>query len=143
MILVLFFMDNLVEILGGSENTGIFTKQYLSIVAIGFPAAIVGYVANAGIRSNGNPKMSMATLLIGAIINIVLDPIFIFGFNMGVKGAALGPISQYVSAIWTIYYFNSRFSGLKLYISNFLPRFRRMKDITLWAVCTFCSSSRI
>ena len=138
MILVLFFMDNLVEILGGSENTGIFTKQYLSIVAIGFPAAIVGYVANAGIRSDGNPKMSMATLLIGAIINIVLDPIFIFGFNMGVRGAALATIiSQYVSAIWTIYYFNSRFSGLKLYISNLFPRFKRMKDITLMGSAPF------
>ena len=138
MILVLFFMDNLVEILGGSENTGIFTKQYLSIVALGFPAAIVGYVANAGIRSDGNPKMSMATLLIGAIINIVLDPIFIFGFNMGVRGAALATIiSQYVSAIWTIYYFNSRFSGLKLYISNLFPRFRRMKDITLMGSAPF------
>lgn len=138
MVLVLFFMNSLVDILGGSENTGRFTKEYLSIVALGFPAAIVGYIANAGIRSDGNPRMSMATLLIGAIINIVLDPIFIFWFGFGVKGAAIATIiSQYISAIWTIYYFNSRFSGLKLYVANLFPRFRRMKDITLMGSAPF------
>lgn len=138
MFLVLFFMDFLVQVLGGSENTSIFTKEYLSIVALGFPAAIVGYVANVGIRSDGNPKMSMATLLIGAIINIVLDPIFIFYFGMGVKGAALATIiSQYASALWTIFYFNSRFSGLKLYASNMFPKLRRMKDITLMGSAPF------
>lgn len=138
MILVLISMDSLVDILGGSENTGIFTKQYLSIVAFGFPAAIVGYVANVGIRSDGNPRMSMATLLIGAIINIVLDPIFIFYFEMGVKGAALATIiSQYASAAWTIFYFNSRFSGLKLYASNLIPKLKRVKDITMMGSAPF------
>lgn len=137
-IIVFLSLDKLVNILGGSENTSIFTKQYLSIVALGFPGNIVGYIANAGIRSDGNPKMSMATLLIGAIINIVLDPIFIFYFDMGVRGAAFATIiSQYASAIWTIFYFNSRFSGLKLYLSNLLPKFRRIKNITLMGSAPF------
>ena len=61
-ILVLIFMEGLVDKLGGSENTSKYTIEYLRIVAIGFPATIVGYVANAGIRSDGNPKMSMVTL---------------------------------------------------------------------------------
>ena len=63
-------MEGLVDKLGGSENTSKYTIEYLRIVAIGFPATIVGYVANAGIRSDGNPKMSMVTLLIGAKINM-------------------------------------------------------------------------
>lgn len=138
MVIVLSFMDSLVNALGGSENTSIFTKQYLSIIAIGFPGAIVGYVANVGIRSDGNPRMSMATLLIGAIINIVLDPIFIFWLGMGVKGAALATIiSQYASAIWTIFYFNSRYSGLKLYVSHLVPKIRRVKDITAMGSAPF------
>lgn len=138
MILVLVSMDSLVDILGGSENTGIFTRQYLAIVALGFPANIVGYVANVGIRSDGNPRMSMATLLIGAIINIVLDPVFIFYLDMGVRGAALATIiSQYASALWTIYYFNSRFSGLKLYKAYLIPKFKRMKDITAMGSAPF------
>ncbi|MDO4589352.1 MAG: MATE family efflux transporter [Fusobacterium sp.] len=129
-IFVLFFMNGLVEKLGGSENTSKYTIEYLRIVAIGFPATIVGYVANAGIRSDGNPKMSMVTLLIGAIINIVLDPIFIFGMDMGVAGAAWATIiSQYISALWTIYYFKSRFSGLKLYTKDLPLKWERIRNI--------------
>ena len=129
-ILVLIFMEGLVDKLGGSENTSRYTIEYLRIVAIGFPATIVGYVANAGIRSDGNPKMSMVTLLIGAIINIVLDPIFIFGMDMGVSGAAWATIiSQYISAAWTIYYFKSKFSGLKLYVRDLPLKWERIKNI--------------
>ena len=129
-ILVLIFMEGLVDKLGGSENTSKYTIEYLRIVAIGFPATIVGYVANAGIRSDGNPKMSMVTLLIGAIINIVLDPIFIFGMDMGVSGAAWATIiSQYISAAWTIYYFKSKFSGLKLYVRDLPLKWERIKNI--------------
>ena len=129
-ILVLIFMEGLVDKLGGSENTSKYTIEYLRIVAIGFPATIVGYVANAGIRSDGNPKMSMVTLLIGAIINIVLDPIFIFGMDMGVSGAAWATIiSQYISAAWTIYYFRSKFSGLKLYMKDLPLKWERLKNI--------------
>ena len=129
-ILVLIFMEGLVDKLGGSENTSKYTIEYLRIVAIGFPATIVGYVANAGIRSDGNPKMSMVTLLIGAIINIILDPIFIFGMDMGVSGAAWATIiSQYISAAWTIYYFRSKFSGLKLYMKDLPLKWERIKNI--------------
>lgn len=129
-ILVLIFMESLVDKLGGSENTSKYTIEYLRIVSIGFPATIVGYVANAGIRSDGNPKMSMVTLLIGAIINIVLDPIFIFCMDMGVSGAAWATIiSQYISAAWTIYYFKSKFSGLKLYMRDLPLKWERIKNI--------------
>ena len=129
-VFVLLYMDKLVEILGGSENTSRYTREYLWIVSYGFPATIVGYVANAAIRSDGNPKMSMVTLLIGAIINIVLDPIFIFGMNMGVAGAAWATIiSQYISAAWTIFYFKSSFSGLKLHFKNMRLQWEKIKNI--------------
>ncbi|MDU1911322.1 MATE family efflux transporter [Fusobacterium sp.] len=129
-IFVLLYMDKLVAILGGSENTSKYTREYLWIVAYGFPATIVGYVANAAIRSDGNPKMSMVTLLIGAIINIVLDPIFIFGMDMGVAGAAWATIiSQYISAAWTIFYFKSSLSGLKLHFKNMKLQWGKIKNI--------------
>ena len=103
MVLVLWKLEWLVSILGGSDKTGIYAAQYLKILAFGFPAAVVGYVANASIRSDGNPKMAMATLLIGAITNIVLDPIFIFYFNLGISGAAIATIiSQLLSVIWVM-----------------------------------------
>lgn len=130
MVLVLWKLEWLVSILGGSDRTGIYAAQYLKILAFGFPAAVVGYVANASIRSDGNPKMAMATLLIGAITNIVLDPIFIFYLKMGVRGAAWATIiSQYVSGIWAIYYFTSKFSGMKLYVKNLKLNFGKIKSI--------------
>ena len=130
MTVILFNLDWLVKVLGGSERTGIYATQYLRILALGFPAAVVGYVANASIRSDGNPKMAMATLLIGAITNIVLDPIFIFYFKMGVKGAAWATIiSQYLSGIWALYYFTSKFSGMKLYMKNLKLDFNKIKNI--------------
>ena len=131
MVLVLWKLEWLVNILGGSDKTGIYAAQYLKILAYGFPAAVVGYVANASIRSDGNPKMAMATLLIGAITNIALDPIFIFYLKMGVKGAAWATIiSQYVSGIWAIYYFTSKFSGIKLYLKNLKLDFGKIKSIS-------------
>lgn len=131
MVLVLWKLEWLVNILGGSDKTGIYAVQYLKILAYGFPAAVVGYVANASIRSDGNPKMAMATLLIGAITNIALDPIFIFYLKMGVKGAAWATIiSQYVSGIWAIYYFTSKFSGMKLYLKNLKLDFGKIKSIS-------------
>ena len=131
MVFVLWKLEWLVNILGGSDKTGIYAAQYLKILAYGFPAAVVGYVANASIRSDGNPKMAMATLLIGAITNIVLDPIFIFYLKMGVKGAAWATIiSQYVSGIWAIYYFTSKFSGMKLYLKNLKLDFGKIKSIS-------------
>ena len=131
MVLVLWKLEWLVNILGGSDKTGIYAAQYLKILAYGFPAAVVGYIANASIRSDGNPKMAMATLLIGAITNIALDPIFIFYLKMGVKGAAWATIiSQYVSGIWAIYYFTSKFSGMKLYLKNLKLDFGKIKSIS-------------
>ena len=79
--------------------------------------------------------MSMITLLIGAIINIVLDPIFIFYLDMGVKGAALATIiSQFASGLWTILYFTSKYSGIKLSIKNmYLKLFRIQKILAIGA----------
>lgn len=130
MIAILWKMDWLVLKLGGSEYTSRYAKEYLEILALGFPAAVVGYVANASIRSDGNPKMAMTTLLIGAITNIVLDPIFIFVFDMGVKGAAWATIiSQYASGIWALYYFTSKFSGVKLRLKNLCLNFNKIQKI--------------
>ncbi|MGF6906598.1 MATE family efflux transporter [Fusobacterium sp. PH5-44] len=118
-IVVSLNIDNIVSRIGGSVNTSKHAKDYLSILALGFPGALLSYTLNAGIRADGNPKKSMTTLLIGALTNIILDPILIFGFGMGVKGAAVATIiSQYVSAIWTLYYFTSGLSGIALLKKN-------------------------
>lgn len=130
MALTLYFMPYYIMKLGASNATAPYAEQYLRIVALGFPFATVGYVTNAAVRSDGNPKVSMITLLLGAVINIVLDPIFIFYFNMGVRGAATATIiSQVISALWTILYFKSKYSGIKLLLKNMNLELHKIKNI--------------
>lgn len=119
-VVTLFSIDGLLGVLGASENTFKASKDYIEIIAIGYLFTIVGYTANAAIRSDGNPKIAMCTILIGAILNIILDPIFIFWMNMGVKGAAWATIiSQFASMMWALSYFYSKRSGIKLLNKNF------------------------
>lgn len=99
----LIFNDKLLMLFGASEKTLPYGSSYMNIYTLGTIFVQISLGLNTFISTQGFAKTSMMTVLIGAIINIVLDPIFIFGFNMGVEGAALATIiSQAVSAIWVI-----------------------------------------
>ena len=131
-------MDKIIYLIGGSNDTFIYAKDYLFYINLGVPAAILGLVLNSVIRSDGSPKIAMGTLLIGAITNIVLDPIFIFVFEMGVKGAAIATIiSQYVSMFWTIHYFKSKRSKIKLIKKDIKFNFHKAKEICLLGSSAF------
>lgn len=91
---------------------------------------IIGFGMNNFIRGEGNPKTAMGTMLIGAILNTILDPIFIFYFNMGIKGAALATIiSQGASAIWVLHYFLGGKSLLKIRKENLKLKKDIVKEI--------------
>ena len=138
MIIIYFNMDRIIYFIGGSDKTFTYAKNYLFYINLGVPAAILGLVLNSVIRSDGSPKIAMGTLLIGAITNIVLDPIFIFMFGMGVKGAAIATIiSQYVSMFWTIHYFNSKRSKIKLIKKDIKFNFHKAKEICLLGSSAF------
>ncbi|KGG79602.1 multidrug transporter MatE [Caloranaerobacter azorensis H53214] len=118
-ILGLTFLNPLLKLFGASNNTLPYAKQYLTIILIGTIFQTVGFGMNNFIRAEGNPKTAMMTMLIGAISNIILDPIFIFGFKLGVKGAAIATVlSQIISTIWVLSYFFSDKSHLKIHIAN-------------------------
>lgn len=105
---------------GASDNTIQFANDYLGIILFGTVFQNTGFGLNNTIRSEGNPKIAMCTMLIGAGLNIILDPVFIFVFHMGVRGAALATIiSQLVSAIWVISHFAGKNSVVKLKKKNF------------------------
>lgn len=116
----LLSIDKLLPIFGASENTFGFAKGYIVIILAGTVFNITAFSMNHCIRAEGNPKRAASTMLLGAVLNTILDPIFIFYFNMGVKGAALATIiSQAASAAWVLSYFLTGKSSLKLRISNF------------------------
>lgn len=100
---------------GASPNTIGYATEYLSIYLWGTLFVEIALGLNFFITTQGFSTMSMATVLIGAVINIVLDPIFIFGMDMGVKGAALATIiAQGVSAVWVLIFLSGRKTRLRL-----------------------------
>jgi putative MATE family efflux protein len=104
---------------GASENTIEYAVRYLSIYAIGTIFVQLTLGMNAFITAQGFAKTGMLTVLIGAVCNIILDPIFIFAFDMGVSGAALATIiSQAVSAGWCLLFLFGKKTVLKLRVRN-------------------------
>lgn len=114
-ILGYLIMDKLLYIFGASKVTIGLARDYFKIILIGMPFYMLANAVNSVIRADGAPKFSMASTLSGAIVNIILDPIFIFGLNLGIKGAAWATIiGQFVSFIVSfIYFFRSKTFKLK------------------------------
>lgn len=119
-LLLLVFQTPLLRIFQASDRTIVYARQYLQIYTIGTIFVQMTLGMNSFISCQGYSKISMLTVLIGAILNIVLDPIFIFVFDLGVKGAALATVlSQAVSAVWVIRFLSGKQSILKLKKENF------------------------
>ena len=112
-------LPKLLYFFGCTENVYSYAFDYGKIILIGMPFMIVYSVFSNIIRADGSPKYSMVMLIIGAIINIILDPVFIFGFNLGVKGGAIATvIGQIVSFIIAIVYLK-KFKTIKLEKDDF------------------------
>ena len=104
---------------GASENIIGYGEQFIQVIFIGCIFNLISFSLNHSIRSDGSPKIAMASMLISAIINIILDPIFIFGLDLGVRGGALGTVvAQIISSIWILYYFTKGSSTLKIRRKN-------------------------
>ncbi len=121
---------------GASENTYHFAKDYLLIYLLGTPFAILALGLNQFIISLGYSTKGMMTMLIGAVINIILDPILIFNCNMGVMGAALATtISQICSFLFTIFVLFSKKSQVKITFKGY--SFKILKSILLLGLSPF------
>lgn len=126
----LLFLDKLLIIFGASGETLGYARDYMKYIIGGAVLQNIGFGMNNIIRSSGSPRTAMATMLIGAIINTILDPIFIFIFDMGVQGAAIATIiSQGISSIWVLAHFISGRSTLKFHKENFKLRLETIKHI--------------
>ena len=111
--------EPLLWLFGASENTIPYAMDYMRIYLIGSIFVLIVMGMNPFLTTQGFAKFAMITTVIGAVINIVLDPIFIFGLNMGVSGAALATIiSQCVSAIWVLRFLTGKQTILKLQAKN-------------------------
>lgn len=119
-IVVLIFKEPLLYLFGASQNTIGYAIDYITIYALGTIFVQLTLGMNAFISAQGFSKISMFTVIIGALTNIILDPVFIFGLNLGVKGAAIATVlSQTLSAIWAVWFLSGKDTVLKLKKENF------------------------
>jgi putative MATE family efflux protein len=126
----LVFIDPLLVAFGASKQVLPYAKDYFKIILFGGIFQGIGFGLNNCIRAEGNPKIAMFTMLIGAITNTILDPLFIYVFKMGIAGAAWATvISMTVSAVWVLYYYLSGQSSLKLYWANL-----RLRSEVVWKI---------
>ena len=114
------FANPILNLFGASENTLFYAKEYIGIILLGCTFNILSFALNSTVRADGNPKMSSITMVIGCGANIILDYLFIFVLNLGVKGAALATIiSQAITFFIILHYYTAGNSNLKLKIENF------------------------
>jgi len=119
---LLIWNRDLLLMFGASENTIGFANDYMNIYAIGTVFVQLTLGMNAFITAQGFTKISMMSVVVGAVTNIILDPILIYGLNMGVKGAALATvISQAFSTVWVLSFLFGKKTLLKLELKNIIP----------------------
>ncbi|PWX51008.1 MATE family efflux transporter, partial [Clostridium perfringens] len=132
------FLEKILYFFGASKETIIYAKDYMMVILIGAWFNFPGFALNNAIRAEGNPKLAGKIMIISCVLNIILDPIFIFLFHMGIKGAALGTIiCQFIVFLWTMYYFTLGKSNLKLRIKGKILNKNILRAIILIALTPF------
>ena len=130
MVLCELFKKPVLYLFGASDDTYPYAGAYLSIYLIGTIFVMIGVGMNSFISAQGFGKISMMTVVVGAVINIVLDPVFIFLFNMGVRGAALATIiSQFVSAVWVFRFLIGKKALFTLNLQSMKPDWKLIGKI--------------
>ena len=138
----LIFNRPLLWFFGASEATIGYATDYLDIYVIGTIFVQIALGMNPFINTQGYAKMSMATIVIGAFVNLILDPILIFGFDMGVKGAAIATIiAQAVSAAWVMWFLTSKKSKLNIRRKYLKPTWSISSKITTLGISPFIMQS--
>lgn len=119
MIVTYILKEPILRSFGSTEETFQFANDYLNIILAGTPFMVVGFSLNNVIRSEGNARVAMMSMILSAVTNIILDPIFIFWLDMGVKGAAYATvISMFVLMVWVLVHFRGGRSVIKLKNKN-------------------------
>ncbi|SES92279.1 putative efflux protein, MATE family [Methanococcoides vulcani] len=118
----LIFLDPMLKVFGASDIVLPFASEYTKYIVIGTTFFTFSAAMSNAIRAEGNTKFAMAIMLVSSVTNIILDPLFIFEFGMGIKGAAIATvISQLVGCVMVAYYYASSLSRLNLIFAYMIP----------------------
>ena len=135
--IALIFLPQLLNVFGCTDDLRPYAMGYGRIISIGLPFVMIGTTLNSIIRSDGSPKYSMASMVLGAVLNIALDPLFIFVLHMGVEGAALATIiSQFASFVLNIAYIK-RFKSITINRKSVKLEISVVKKVVLLGISSF------
>ena len=137
-IMIFVFLNPILRVFGATENILPFARDYLSVVTFGFIYFPFLVSTNNLIRAEGDAKNAMTVMLVAIGLNIILDPIFIFGLNMGIKGAAYATIiAQFCGFIYIVLYYILGKSSLKIRMIHFRMRWRIFKEMVSLGFASF------
>lgn len=137
------FIDPILTLFGATEILRSYALDYGYIIGLGLPFMMISASINSMIRADGSPKYAMFSMVIGAIINIVLDAILIFGFQMGVQGAALATVIGQIASFAISIIYLPKFKTIKLSKSDLCPGLKISLDITTFGLSSFITQFAI
>lgn len=140
-VVYLLFSDGIIAMFGGTVNAETFkySKEYFFYISLGIPFYMFGQAMNPIIRADGNPKFAMFSTLAGAVLNIILDPIFIFSFKWGMMGAAVATVAgQVVTAALAVWYLLNM-KTVKPMKSDYLINLGISRKTLTLGICSFLS----
>ena len=142
-ILMAITLPQLIKLFGCTDVLKPYALSYGYIILIGVPYMMIGTTLNSIIRSDGSPQYSMMSMVVGAVLNIILDPIFIFVFKKGVEGAAIATvIGQIVSFIINILYIR-KMKTIKITLANLKPDFKLAMRVATLGISSFITQMSI
>ena len=140
-LLGILFHKPLLYLFGASDRLYPYASGYMIIYLLGTVFVMISLGLNPYINCQGFARTGMKTVLLGALCNLILDPVFIFGFHMGVKGAAIATVlSQFFSALWVLFFLTGKHAELTLDFKGFRPDFACIAEITKLGISSFVMS---
>jgi putative MATE family efflux protein len=116
------FLPQLLRLFGATPVLSAYARDYLTVILSGTVFISFAMAVNNLVRAEGRATVAMATMILGAVVNMLLDPLFIFGFKMGIRGAALATvISQFLSFVFLLVFFAGGYSSLRIRLRHLLP----------------------
>lgn len=137
------FCDTILELFGATADNIVYARQYFHIILTFFPVYMLGFMLNSVIRADGSPTFAMAATVVGAITNIIFDPIFIFAFGWGIQGAAWATITGQILTLILSLFYVARPKTFKLQFASFKPQKQVVANVAKLGISTFITQLSI
>ena len=140
---ILVFLPQLLPLFGCTDVLRDYAQKYGFIISIGLPFMIIGTTLNSIIRADGNPQYAMISMVLGAILNVILDPIFIFVFKMGVEGAAIATVLSQIATFLINIIYIKKFKTITLNKDKFKLKLNIAKKVSMLGISSFITQMSI